>query len=112
MAIFFGQANTFSARMEGPFGSIGNSVKLTELSLPALNWKGAVSPFFQQLTVEGISASSKVDLQPSPEQLALFQRLELAMTTENDGGYLTVWALGKCPQEDMTIQATITEVNV
>lgn len=111
MAVSFGETGSFTARMEGPFGSVSAAVKLVQLTLPADHWKGAVSPFFQTVPVEGISENSKVDLQPDPAQLQLFQQLELAMTTENEGGLLTVWALGQCPREDMTIQATITEVS-
>ena len=45
MAQQYGNSSNISVQMEGPFGSGGTSaVKLTQISLPAANWKGAISP--------------------------------------------------------------------
>lgn len=111
MALNFGNTSTFSVTMEGPFGSAGLSIRLVELSLPAGNWKGAVSPFSQVVTLPDINILSKVDLQPSIQQLEAFRTQELALTTQNEDGVLTVYAIGQCPGEDITLQATITEVS-
>lgn len=111
MALNFGNTSTFSVTMEGPFGSAGHPVRVTQITLSADNWKGAVSPFSQVVTLEGISIYSKVDLQPGWEQLEAFRTQELALTTQNEDGVLTVYAIGQCPREDLTIQATITEVS-
>lgn len=111
MAQQYGNSNGISVRMEGPFGGGGTSaVKLTKISLPAANWKGAISPYFQTVAVEGVSVNSKVDLQPSVEQLEIFHDKDIAFTTENDGGVVTVYAIGDKPANDYTIQATIEEV--
>ena len=97
--------------MAGPFGSVGGtSVKLTNIALPAANWKGAESPYSQVVNVDGVSVNSKVDLQPSVEQLEIFHDKDIAFSTENDGGVVTVYAIGDRPTSDYTIQATIMEV--
>lgn len=110
MAAGFGNNENITVELEGPFGSNGSMVKLTQVVLPAENWKGGESPYFQVVQVEGISVSSKVDLQPTAAQLEAFRAMELALTTENDGGVVTVYAIGDCPDTDFTIQATLTEV--
>lgn len=110
MALSYGASSSFSVSMEGPFGNTGSKMKIAYISLTAADWKGAVSPYSQVVEVEGVSANSMVDLQPSVDQLEAFRDKELAFTTENDGGTVTVYAIGDKPTEDYTIQATITEV--
>ena len=107
MALDYGTGGNIVVSMAGPFGGSGSSVKLTEIILPAANWKGAVSPYFQVVAVEDVSINSKVDLQPTVDQL---HGKVLAFTTENDGGVVTVYAIGDKPTEDYTIQATVMEV--
>lgn len=110
MALEYGTGGTITVSMAGPFGGSGASVKLTEITLLAANWKGAASPYSQVVTVEGVSVNSKVDLQPSVEQLEIFHDKDIALSTENDGGVVTAYAIGDKPKNDYTIQATITEV--
>ena len=97
--------------MKGPFGSGGGtSVKLTSIELPAANWKGEDGRYFQVVNVENVSVNSMVNLQPSVEQLEIFHDKDIAFSTENDGGVVTVYVIGDKPQNDYTIQATIMEV--
>ena len=111
MAQQYGNSSSITVQMEGPFGGSGGAaVKLTEITLPAANWKGAISPYSQVVAVEGVSVNSKVDLQPSVEQLEIFHDKDIAFSTENDGGVVTVYAIGDKPTNDYTIQATILEV--
>ena len=110
MAQQYGTGTGISVQMAGPFGSAGAAAKLTEIVLPAANWKGAISPYSQVVAVEGVSVNSMVDLQPSVEQLEIFHDKDIAFSTENDGGVVTVYAIGDKPQNDYTIQATIMEV--
>ncbi len=58
---------------------------------------------------EDITACSKVDLQPSTNQLAIFHEKDLTFVAENEGGIVTVCCVGQRPQNDYTIQATVTE---
>lgn len=110
MAQEYGTGNSLTVTMEGPFGSVGASVKLTEVTLLASEWKGATSPYSQVVTVEGVSVNSQVNLQPSVEQLEIFHDKDIAFTTENEGGVVTVYAVGDKPANDYTIQATVMEV--
>lgn len=110
MAQSYGRAAGISVTMEGPFGSVKASDKVSQLTVAADGWKGAQSPYSQEAVVEGISTGSIVDLQPSPEQIALLCGLGIAMTAENDNGTVTVHSIGGKPEEDLTVQITIREV--
>lgn len=57
-----------------------------------------------------ITPYSKVDLQISSEQMVVFYEKSLAFVAENDNGVVTVYCIGSIPENDYTIQATITEV--
>lgn len=60
-----------------------------------------------------ITKNSKVDLQPTPEQLLVFHEKDVAFTTVNDNGEVRVCAIGIRPEQDYeNIQVTITEVDV
>ena len=114
MALQYGQGAGLTVTMEGPFvgggGGGTGEAKLTKITLLAANWKGGESPYSQVVSVNGVSVNSKIDLQPSVEQLEVFHNKVLAFTTENDGGVVTVYAIGDKPTSDYTIQATIMEV--
>lgn len=111
MATQYGDSpSILSVSMEGPFGGSGSSVKVTNITIYADQWKGATSPYSQVITVEGVSVNSKVDFQPSAEQLESFGDLPVSLLVENNEGEVTVYAVGEKPKEDYTLQATITEV--
>lgn len=110
MAITYGNGGGYTVQLAGPFGSVGSGTHLGQLHLPRENWKGGESPFFQTLTLDTVSALTKVDLLPSPQQLEAMRNQELALTTENNGGTVTVYAIGSCPQEDLTLQILLTEI--
>ena len=57
-----------------------------------------------------ITSNSKIDLQPDPTQLATFHKKDVAFVTENDGGTVTVYCIGQCPQDTYEIPITVTEV--
>jgi hypothetical protein len=91
---------------------IKNSAKarIGNVTILASAWVGADSPYSQVVTVEGATENSQVDLTPSVEQLAIFHEKDLAFVTENEGGVVTVYAIGQKPENDYNIQVTITEV--
>lgn len=109
MAVQYGRAGALRAELKGPYGSV--AIRAVELALKESEWKGAVSPWAQAVSVDGAGVTSKVDLQPSPEQLERLRLRGAALTAVNDNGLVTVYALGAKPGEDMTLQATVTEVN-
>jgi hypothetical protein len=94
-------------------GSLNQAkVRIANVDLIAANWVGESNPYSQVLEVEGVTEYSQVDLTPSVEQLVAFYEKDLTFVTENDGGIVTVYAIGQKPVHDYTIQVTITEVNV
>lgn len=85
---------------------------LTEVTLLASAWEGSDKLWSQVVTIEGTTECSKVDLTPSAEQLTIFHEKDIAFTTENNDGIITVFAIGDKPTNDYTISAVVTEVIV
>ena len=83
---------------------------MSELSLRASDWTGTESPYSQVVEVSGVTANSKVDLNPTGEQLNSLATNRTILNTANDNGTVTVYAVGNKPTEDYTMQVTITEV--
>jgi hypothetical protein len=71
-----------------------------------------VNTYYQVVTVENaiITPRSKVDLQPTTNDLCRLYDLGVALTTKNAGGIITVYAVGAKPNSSLSIQATVTEV--
>lgn len=86
------------------------SARIAEVELLSSNWVGDMSPYSQVVHIEGITPFSQVDLTPSIEQLTVFYNKDLGFVTENEGGVVTVYAIGQKPENDYTVQVTITEV--
>ena len=80
------------------------------VNLLARGWVGTESPYSQRVTRPGVTASTKVDLLPSVEQLAIFHDKDLGFVAENEGGIITVYAVGDKPKNDYTIQVATAEV--
>lgn len=106
MALQYGTGEHITIAMEGPFAGGGMASKLTSITLPVANWKGAESPYTQVVDVPEVSVNSKVELQLDVSQLVN----RTAFTATNVGGVVTVKATGDKPTIDYTIQATIMEV--
>lgn len=90
--------------------AVVQSVKIANVFLVANDWVGDGSPYSQVVTIEGVTTNSKVDLQPSIEQLNIFHQKDLTFVAENKDGIVTVYVIGQKPQNDYYIQVTITEV--
>lgn len=88
------------------------SAKIVDVNLPASAWEGSGNLYSQVVAIDGVTEYSQVDLKPSVQQLAIFHNKDVSFNTENDGGVVTVYAVGQKPENDYTIQATITEVYV
>lgn len=86
------------------------------VTLYADRWEQSESEnmWYQEVAVANatITPYSKVDLQPSAEQLLIFYEKDLTFVTENDGGNITVYCIGQKPANNYVIQATITEVKI
>lgn len=92
-------------------GSLNKS-RIAYVDLLAANWVGNTSPYSQVVQVDGTTENTQVDLTPSIEQLVIFHEKDLGFVTENDDGVVTVYAIGQKPENDYTMQVTLTEVYV
>lgn len=86
------------------------------ITLYADKWEqGSTETLWHQVVVvenATITEYSKVDLQPSAEQLVIFHEKDVTFVAENEGGVVTVFCVGQKPQNDYTMQATVSEVAV
>ena len=85
---------------------------INSVTLYGNRWVGDASPYTQVVEVSGATQYSKIDLQPSTEQLDIFYAKDLSFVAENEDGVITVSCVGHKPLNDYTIQITITEVIV
>lgn len=90
--------------------TVAPMVLASSVILRAAAWEGSDGAYSQVVEVVGVTPNSKVDLQPTPEQLVEFHDKDITFTTENDGGVVTVHVIGDKPQNDYTIQVTVKEV--
>lgn len=91
---------------------LANAPTIGEVTLLASAWVDENNLHSQVVEIEGVTENSQVDLTPSVEQLLIFYEKDLTFVAENEGGTVTVYAIGQKPTNDYTIQVTITEVNV
>lgn len=87
-----------------------SSSKIGEVALLASNWVGSGYLYSQVVNIDGVTENSQVDLTPSAEQLAVFYEKDVTFVTENDGGTVTVYAIGQKPIYNYVVQVTVTEV--
>lgn len=88
------------------------NVRIGYVELLADNWIGETSPYSQEVTIDGVTENTQVDLTPNVEQLSIFHHKDLAFVTENDNGVVTVYAIGQKPELNYTIQVTLSEVEI
>lgn len=83
--------------------------KVETVALPAASWVGSgVGPFVQTVTIAGVTANSKVDVQPSAAVYEILLDSGAGfLQIENDGGELTAMVIGGKPAEDMILQVTV-----
>lgn len=105
--------NTTTQMWENVSATEFGASRIVEITLYSTAWIGEASPYSQVISVPGnTTAYSKVDLQPSEEQLILMHERDVNFTTVNEGGVITVYAVGSKPQHSYTMQATVSEVSV
>lgn len=109
----YGNGGSFTVTMDGPFSGGGggtSSEKLITIYASTSKWKGGTSPFSQVVTVDSININNKVDIQLSADQLEQLSEQTIAFTAENNGGVVTLYAVGDKPAIDCSFQATLSEV--
>ena len=76
-------------------------------------WETAADKrYYQEVDVTNatITSKSKVDLQPTAEQLSIFQEKDLTFVAENTNGTVRVYCVGQKPQNEYDIPVTVTEI--
>lgn len=88
-----------------------NKILKGEVVLTASAWTEGDEGFAQTVSITGGTANSKVDIQPTLAQIVAMQAAGVtALVIKNDSGVFIAECLGAAPTDDMTIQATITEL--
>lgn len=86
--------------------------RMTSVTLLASEWQGEASPYTQVVNISGATENSKINLNPTVEQLNIFYNKDITFVAGNNKGVITVYCIGQKPMNDYTIQALITEVTV
>jgi hypothetical protein len=87
--------------------------RITTITLSAASWTGSSNPWSQgvEITADAnIGISSKLDPQPTAQQIVSMQNEETSIMLSNEGGYVVAYAIGNKPTVDYTMQVLITEV--
>lgn len=98
--------------INGKTYEVKQAVPADSVKLLAAAWVGDGTKYSQVVELPTATNKTKVDLQPTPEQLAEFHYKTLAFVAENDYGTVTVYSVGDKPENDHTIQVTLTELTV
>lgn len=101
-----------------PYMSVDSFVlpKTASVRLEPGSWISATDGdddrYYQVVTVQNaiVTANSKIDLQPSSDDLAVFHEKDLAFVAENWDGQVRVYCVGQVPQNTYNINVTVTEV--
>lgn len=92
--------------------AIAHTNKIASVTIYANRWVGTASPYSQVVNISGVTKSSKIDLNPTLEQLNIFYSKDITFVAGNNNGIITVYCIGQKPTNDYTMQATITEVAI
>ena len=82
----------------------------TTITLKEDGWLGDASPYAQGVPLGDVTSRTKVDLQPTVDQLHMLHSRPVGFCAVNDNGVVTVYAVGNKPTDDFTFQVTLTEV--
>lgn len=90
----------------------GSMPKLTTVMIPASGWSGFSSPYSQVVAVNGVNVNSRLELLPTPSQIAELQEAEISLTVTNNSGVVTLYSFYGKPSSNMDMQILITDVEV
>lgn len=85
--------------------------RIATITLAASAWSGNSEPYSQVVTVNTVTTSTKIDLQPTAQQIVNLQNAEISLMVENNGGVVTCYAIGNKPTVDYTMQVLLQEVS-
>ena len=84
--------------------------RIATVTLSASGWAGSASPYSQVVSVNSVTANSKIDLQPTAQQIVSLQNDDIALMAENNSGTVTFYSIGGKPTYNYTMQVLLTEV--
>ena len=84
--------------------------RITSVTLLAANWTGTANPYSQVIEVPTVTENTKVDLQPTAQQIVDLQNQDIQLMVENDNGTCTCYAIGAKPSTDLEMRVMLTEV--
>ena len=84
--------------------------RVSTITLSKSAWTGSAEPYSQNVSVATVTASTKVDLQPTAQQIISLNNEEIALIAQNNNGAVTIYAIGGKPSVDYTMQVLLTEV--
>lgn len=73
-------------------------------------WDGENTPYYQTVECSGVTANSKIDLQPTPEQVVELHNSKIALMASNNDGIVTIYSFNGKPTIDMNMDVLITDV--
>lgn len=85
---------------------------LVTITLSAADWSGTQSPYVQTVSVAEDLSDRHVALLPDKQVLFQLFTNGTALTTENNGETVTVYAIGNKPEFDMTMQAALSKTKI
>lgn len=84
-----------------------NLPKIHTINLPLANWiESEDGTYYTQVVEMTVRSSSRVDLQPTLQQLMDIIIDGVSMFLSNDNGIVTAYSIGGIPSSDLSIQAT------
>lgn len=92
--------------------SAANKPKVVTVTIPKANWSGSSSPYSQVVSVSNVNANSRLELLPTPAQVAELQEAEIALTVVNNNGVVTFYSFYGKPASNLQMQVLITDVEV
>lgn len=84
--------------------------RVSTITLSKFAWVGTSEPYSQEVSIPTVTASTKIDLQPTAQQIVTLNNNDIALIAQNDNGTATIYALGGKPSVDYTMQVLLTEV--
>ena len=85
--------------------------RVATITLSASAWTGSAAPYSQVVEIATVTSATKVELNPTVQQILSLQNDDIALMAENENGTVTIYSFGGKPSADMTMQATLTEVS-
>jgi hypothetical protein len=85
--------------------------RIATITLAANGWTGSSAPYSQSVEIATVTAATKIDLQPTVDQIVSLQNDDIALMAQNNAGVVTVYAFGDKPSTSMTMQVQLVEVS-